>query len=292
MKKSIWLSAWLVAMAFPLRASPADSSTPPPWPVSPPAGITNLWFEVGEEVIYNIYWGVVHVGYSHVMTSWVTHEDGRTLLQIRFESRSNKVLAMLYPVEDVQEVRIDPATFLPVTFRKISRQGRRRYDELTTFNHAAGEAVCESFLHGKKKTVPIDPDTRDLISLMYLMRSLDVTVGEERTWRVFTDEKIYDLFVKVPRKEVVELDRYGKIESLLFDPEAAFNGLFVRKGKVHMWVSDDARKLCTKVTAKVPVASVEIRLAEVKGPGMDFWVAPVDESQAARPSAMPSRRGR
>jgi hypothetical protein len=121
-----------------------------------------------------------------------------------------------------------------------------------------------------------------MISLMYLIRSLDYGVGTELSFRVFTDEKIYDLFLKVPRKEIVELSKYGKVASMLFDPEAAFQGLFVRKGKVSVWVSDCPRKLMTKLTATVPLASVRIQLAEVKGPGEDFWVGKRPASPAMR----------
>lgn len=254
-----------VALASTREPSPGITNNVPP----PPG---NLWFEVGEEVLYDIYWGFIKVGHSHVTTEWVDHEDGRRLLRIRFESRSNNVIAKVYPVEDVQEVLIDPETFLPVVYSKNSRQGSKKYNEVTRFDHAAGIAFWESILKGQTKEVPIDGDTRDLISLMYLIRTMEHTPGSEIQTRVFTEEKIYDLFVKILRKENVDLDRYGDVASMLFEPEAAFDGLFVRKGKIRMWVSDDHRRLCTKITARVPVASISIELAEVRGPGQDFWV--------------------
>lgn len=255
----------------------------------PPPAAEDLWFEVGEEILYDIYWGMMNVGSSHVTTEWVSDESGRTLLRIRFESRSNKVLSSLYPVEDVQESLIDPETFLPVWFMKNSRQGRHRYHEAVRFDHAAGIAHWESFLNGKTKKVPIEPDTRDLISLMYWIRSQPAEAGASFETQVFTDEKIYDLQVNIPRREIVELKRYGRVASLLFEPEASFQGLFVRKGKVQLWVSEDARRLCTKIAARVPVASVRIQLAEVRGPGQDFWVGKAAEGS---PESMPVRRAR
>jgi len=247
------------------EAAPGLTNNVPPPPPT-------LWFEVGEEVLYDIYWGFIKVGHSHVTTEWVDHEDGRRLIRIRFESRSNNVIAKVYPVVDTQEVLIDPATFLPVVYSKNSRQGSKAYHEVTRFDHPSGLAFWESLLKGEKKEVPIAADTRDLISLMYLIRTMDHEPGAEIQTRVFTEEKIYDLFVKILRKEKVDLERYGDVASMLFEPEAAFDGLFVRKGKVMMWVSDDHRKLCTKITARVPVASISIELAEVRGPGEDFWV--------------------
>jgi len=244
---------------------------------APPPAATNLWFPVGETIRYDIYWGIIHVGESLVTTGWVPHDDGRTMLRIRFDTHSNKVLSKLYPVSDVQESLIDPATFLPVYFRKDSRQGRHVYNELTRFDHAAGKAYWESYTKGKQKVVDIQPDTRDLITMMYYIRSMNYALGTQLVTQVFTDEKIYDLFITIPRKDIVELPKYGRVASLMFEPEAAFEGLFVRKGKMYMWVSDDARRICTKIEATVPVASVRIQIAEVTGPGEDFWVGKAKE---------------
>jgi hypothetical protein len=82
--------------------------------------------------------------------------------------------------------------------------------------------------------------------------------------RVMADEKIYDLYVKVGRREDLDLPDLGRRQSIKLEPEAAFNGLFVRKGKLWMWVSDDADRFCTRLAAKVPVASVSLWLSEVE----------------------------
>lgn len=277
--RAILAGWWLGWAAATSAASLSVFDGPEMEPAPPPPSATNLWFDVGEEIFYNIYWGFIHVGSSHVTTDWVRDDDGRTLLRIRFESRSNKVLATLYPVEDLQEALIDPETFLTVQTRKKSRQGRHYYDEVARFDRAAGKVYWKSLLKDKQKEIPIAPDTRDLIALMYLIRSMDYKVGDEMNLQVYTEEKVYDLVLKIPRKETVRLSRYNKVASLVFDPEAAFQGLFVRKGKVTAWVSNDQRKLLTKLTATVPVASVRIQIEETRGPGEDFWVGKRPQSQ-------------
>lgn len=246
-------------------------------PVEPPPSASNLWFEVGERLTYDIYWGFFHVGETVVTTTWVKHDDGRTLLQILFKTRTNRVVEQLYPVEDVQETLIDPETFLPVYNLIRSRQGKRTQHEITRFDHQGKKAYWESLKKNKTKVVDIESDTRDIISSMYFIRSKKFQVGDVIEMKVFTDEKLYDLFVKIPKKERVELANYGKVGSLRFDPEAAFNGLFVRKGKMFIWVSDDARRLCTQISAEVPVAKIHIKLSSVSGPGRDFWVGKAEK---------------
>ena len=77
---------------------------------------------------------------------------------------------------------------------------------------------------------------------------------------------------------------------VLLEPEAAFEGLFVRKGKMRLWVSEDDRRLITKATIKVPVASLVLKLKEVTGPGDDIWVTKSAEKGPKKKTAARRRR--
>jgi len=99
-------------------------------------------------------------------------------------------------------------------------------------------------------------------------------VGEDetRTYNVMTDEKLYELIIEAGRKERLSLAKYGRIDSLKIEPKGKFDGMFVRKGRMWLWVSDDPRYVIVRATASVPVASIKIILREVRGPGDDFWI--------------------
>ena len=86
------------------------------------------------------------------------------------------------------------------------------------------------------------------------------------------DEKVYDVIIRTGEEEEIKLSRYGKVKSLKMVPKAQFQGLFVRKGKIEAWVSQDPRQICTKIMADTPFANVKLLLNRVEGPGSDFWV--------------------
>ncbi|MDA0989342.1 MAG: DUF3108 domain-containing protein [Verrucomicrobia bacterium] len=247
----------------------SDEVTTPSAELSGP----ELWFPVGESLVYNIYWGVIPVGTTEITTEWI-EEGGRILLAIRYRTRSNSVIATLYPVDDRIESIIDPETFLSVRFTKNLKEGRHRYHEQTTFDYANGVAHWKSFIKNTSKTYPIESDTRDLVTFMYYMRSQTFEAGTTKTYRVMADEKIYELILECEENERVALDDYGKVPSLRMEPKAKFEGLFVRSGRMKMWVSTDPRALCTRVKAKVPVANINVLLEKVRGPGDDFWRKP------------------
>ena len=258
------LAALALVLPLALRAEEGGGELSPD---QPPA----LWFPVGEQLVYKLYWGWIPVGKTRVITRWV-QEDGRRLLAIRYRTRSNAVIAKLYPVDDIIESVIDPETFLPVRFIKNLKEGRHRYHEVTHFDHAAGKAHWYSIRKKKHKTYDINGDTRDLVSFMYFMRAQQFEIGSETKYQVMADEKLYELIVNVDESETIKLPGFKKVPCLKVEPKAKFNGLFVRKGKMTLWVSEGERMLCTRMAAKVPLANVKAILTEVHGPGDDFWI--------------------
>lgn len=234
--------------------------------------LPKLWFPVGEDIVYDIYWGILHVGSTRVVTDWV-EQDGKLRLRVRHITKTNRVVAKVYPVEDTIETLIDPDPFLPIYFRKQLSEGRYRSDELTVFDHAAGVGKVGSFRSGKAKAFRIGADTRDIVTMMYWLRKDRMAPKQEIAHRVMADEKLYDLTVRVGEEETQKLDGYGKVKVLRLDPEAAFNGLFMRKGRISVWISNDERQLCTRIEAEVPVANIHIQLDKVSGPGDDAWTA-------------------
>lgn len=239
--------------------------------VEAPDGAPDVGFPVGEELIYKVYWGFIPVAKTRIATRWV-ERDGRLLLNIRYRTRSNKVIATLYPVDDRLEALIDPDGFLPVEFVKNMREGRHHYHEVTTFDFQNNLARWEDKKGKKVEEFPIDADTRDIVSFMYYMRAARLKPGQTREFRVMADERIYDLTLKAGKSEKVKVNRFGRVSCLKVEPEAQFDGLFVRKGKVTLWISDDERYLCTRLVGSVPVASIKVCLVEVHGPGDDAWV--------------------
>lgn len=254
--------------------------------VGAPAGPTNsMWFPVGETLTYRVYWGFIAVGEAVVTSEWI-EEEGVRYIQITHRIRSNKVIATLYPVDDVVQTLIDPETFRPVSFFLDQKEGRHSAKEITTFDYKRGVARWESFTKKKVKEFPIDQDTRDIVTLMYFIRRDGFKAGEDRQLRVMADDKIYDLGVKVDGEEKIDVPGHGEVDCLRLEPSAKFNGLFVRKGKMTLWVSKDERFLCTRVAAGVPiVGSVKVLLTSVGGPGEDSWVKKADKSIPAEKSA-------
>ena len=270
MKKRLIFPIFPVFLAFsgilsPVLAQPAAPGLAWDDPVP------ELWFPVGEEIEYEVHWGIFMVGEATAKAEWL-QRDGRRLLALTMKAQSNGIVEKLYPVKETLQTILDPVTFLPLSFEKESHEGRHDYHELTTFDHAARQGHWRSLLSDKKKDFEIDADTRDLMGLMYWIRKDPIRAGETREYRVMTDEKMYELIIEAGKPDTVALDNYGKVSCIKMEPKGKFNGMFVRKGRMWLWVSDDPRFTICRIAASVPVASIKIMLKNVRGPGDDFWI--------------------
>lgn len=237
-------------------------------------------FPLGEYLIYNIYWGKIPVGEARVRTEWA-ELDGRKLLNVRFRVVTGKFLSKIYPVNDIHESFIDPETFLPVRYVKQVNEGRYHANETTDYDHKKGQAVMKRAGRESTKVFEIGPDSRDVISFMYFSRSLDFVPGSTNQFQVISDEKLYDMQLDIQKLESVKIADDSRIRSVKIEPIAKFEGLFVRKGRMWMWVSDDDSRLMTKMQAEVPVASVHLLLSEVRSSGENMIIRLPDAEESA-----------
>ena len=235
--------------------------------------LADVGWPVGEKLTYRIYWGYIPVGSAAATVDWADYQ-GQRVLAIRFRTISNRFVEKLYPVDDTIESLVDPATFLPLRFTKNLSEGKNRHHEVTTFDRTNLVAHWKSMISGKERTFKIDASTRDIPSFMYSMRTGRFAVGSKERYQVMADEKIYDLWINVKETETLKLTPFGQVKTLKAEPEAAFQGLFVRSGKIWVWISDDKRSLAAQIVGSVPVASIRVVLVNVEGPGNDRWIKP------------------
>jgi len=231
-----------------------------------------MWFPVGEELEYTLYWGILPVGEARVVTGWI-EEDGKQLLSIKFMAQTGPVVSRIYPIRDCAESVVDPVTFRPIRFTQEISEGKKRRNDSVVFDYSNCVATCTSSVSSTSTNLAIDADTRDLISFVYYMRSKGYEKGQTQKFKVLVDDDIYELHITGLEKEEIYLSHFGYVRCLNLEPKAKFGELFVRKGKVNVWFSDDARKICCRLVGVVPVANVKAILQSVKGPGEDFWTS-------------------
>jgi len=230
----------------------------------------SLPFPLNERLDYHISWNGILVAWS-VATTGTVETNGTNYVSVKVETHTYPFFDMFYKVNDLHECLLDPETLLPVRFEKNMQEGWAHYHEVTTFDYAHNTARFENLETGSITNIPVSLDTRDYVSFMYFMRGQKLEPEMTTTWPVLADNRVYQVQVHAENIEEIGLSNYPDVPSLRIEPEAEFNGLFVRNGKATLWVSRDARRILTYMKAWVPFGRVTVKLQDVSGGTNDFW---------------------
>ncbi|MBI2884918.1 MAG: DUF3108 domain-containing protein [Candidatus Omnitrophica bacterium] len=208
-------------------------------PIAPPSGV----LRVGERLKFHGRWLGIPVGHGWIEVKSLVEFQDRPAYYIEAEGRTNSVLSTFYPVHDTIRSYLDAETLQPLQFEKHQREGNYRADETVTFDYDRLLATYHSELNGSTKEVPIPADVQDIVSAFYWLRVKYTDPSQPITLPMYSDEKIYHTTFEPVRPLMLEMRRRGVIPSLLIEPHAAFKGIFIKRGRMHVYVSADERRL-------------------------------------------------
>lgn len=144
---------------------------------------------------------------------------------------------------------------LPVNYRLRTREGRHRKDKEVIFDRDGGKAIYINHLKSEKKEFDVPAVIYDPLSAFYQVRNMDLEVGSSVYVPVFDSKKVWNVEVKVLKRERVEVPM-GTFDTLKIKPLMKSEGIFSRKGEIYIWVTDDDKKMPVKLNSKVAVGSI------------------------------------
>lgn len=220
-------------------------------------------FGPGERVTMRVHYGWLKAGTATV-TVEPGERDGRPILRFVAAARSEGFFAWLlrFHVNDRTDAEWDPASGCSLGIEKHLREGRARRDQRVRIDPETGRAEVED------RKVPqtvfqLPPCTLDVLSAFFVTRLRGVTEKDRLELPVFDNGKPYTLGVRFLGRETLDLPRpLGKktrtvvVEPLLLEG----TGLFVKEGRLRIWLTDDARRIPVRMKSKVAIGSVSADL--------------------------------
>lgn len=218
-------------------------------------------FGPGEVATYSIDYGVINAGEGTFYVLDSIDYDGSRAYHFRTRARSNRFFSAVYRVRDQADSFMDAVTLESRYFNKRLREGDFRRDTEIHFDQEEGMAY---FPDGRQN--PIPPDTQDVLSAFFRVRTMDLEPGMEFDMPTHGDNEMYPLKVKVLRREEQDTKVFGRIQCLVVQPFLADDGLFKSEGDLLMWMTDDERKVPVRLRANVPVGAIEATLKSYTPP--------------------------
>lgn len=221
---------------------------------SDPASASQLPFQVGERLTYDISWLHITAGTAVMEVARLDSDRGRSRAKLVTTAQSRPVITKFFPVDNRVESEFDLATLVPehMTFRR--REGKKKEDWEYIFHH--NEGTVTAFGGGGSETLPIPPGTQDLISCLYYARTaLSMRPGASLTMNIHHDKKNRNIEVRVEAIESVK-GSWGKVEAARVLVVMPFQGLFLNQGNIRVWFTLDDRRIPVRMKAKVVIGSI------------------------------------
>ena len=212
---------------------------------------------VHEEFEYTVYLAGFIAGKA-VMTYDSTAES----IKIRTRAMSTGIISLFYKIDDVSESILNPDGYPRSNMLKI-RQGRKRRNKETVFERLEDGRSHKVTFRDLIKNIYIEYDldrpAYDILSAFYALSRRNLHVGTSEYLDIFDNKKLYNTEVQVLRKERVSVPA-GEFETIVIKPLLKSEGIFVRKGDMYIWLTDDDRKLPVMVKSKIKIGHFTAKL--------------------------------
>jgi hypothetical protein len=215
-----------------------------------------------ETLTYGIEWRLISAGIAtlNLKQSPPPANQGWSA-NLRLESAG--LVSKLYKVIDLYRSNYEGNFCTTDTFLD-AKEGKRHRETTVKFDRSTAKAsylekdlVKNSIV--KQTEVAIPPCVKDILGGFYHLRTLQLQPGQSATVRMSDGKKSADVRVEAQEWEEIKT-KAGKFKTMRYEA-FLFNGvLFERSAKLHIWVSDDEKRLPVQIKLKLSVAVGTITL--------------------------------
>lgn len=195
-------------------------------------------------------------------------------LSIKAEAESKGTMLKIFRYSFLQQYEsiIDLANFRILKTIKHDVQKQRVRDSEAVFDYAAKRVTYvetdpkDSNRPPRRIASEITDPMNDMISAIYSLRLKDLAVGGRIEMSVSDSGLVYKVPAAVTKREQMSIPS-GKVWCFRVEPEIFGRGkLIERKGKMVLWLTDDARRLPVRAQVDTEYGKVDIRLKSAINP--------------------------
>ncbi len=227
-------------------------------PVSARPLLSQVAFQEGERLVYDIAYLGAKTGVAIFEIKDKVQFNGRAIYPILLTAQSNDLVSLFYRVDDRVETHMDAEGLYTHYLNVKQHQGRKKRNKTINFDQIQHQAV--QFKNNKTETFEIPPAVQDSLSSLYFFRSRELPkVGTSTYIDVHESEKNWKLELRALKREEVKTP-VGIFQTIKVQALVRYEGLFMDKGDVFIWFSDDVKRIPVLIKTRIKIGSVTATL--------------------------------
>jgi len=226
----------------------------------------NKAFQVGEKLVYNIYWGLFVVGRASMEVKGIEKIDGHDCYHIVAEARTTGLGRILYTVDSKTESWLDVDELCARKYSEDRTEGKTRHNDEFHYDYGNKKIVVKHRDTGKEESFPLEEPVCDAISLLYAARTLTLNLNESATLTCNDGANNYQVCIKPDEQLQMKAKGVGDAPAVRVEPTPTLKMVAKNGGRMWFWISDDERHLPIIAVSKMKIGSCKLELMEANPP--------------------------
>ena len=230
----------------------------------PRTGRRQLSFHPGEQLVFQLRWGVIPAGEAVLEVLPTETALGIEVFHFAMTAKTYPIIDLFYKVRDRVDAYTDRKMSHSVLYKKRQLEGRTKRDVLVTFDWDRQEAQYSNF-GKKKKKISVLAGSFDPLSALYAFRLHHLEENSEVRLAVTDGKKSIVGKARVIRREEIETGM-GVFDTYVVEPELKdIRGVFEKStnAKMKLWITADDRRIPVLLRSEVLIGSVVAELISI-----------------------------
>jgi hypothetical protein len=208
-------------------------------------------FAKREKMVFEGVWGFVRAGYGSFDAEFKKDEG---ILAVVGKVFTNNFASAFYKVRDFAYATLDAQGLYAIFFEQEINENRYSKHSWYFSDHEKGKLYTNG--RSDDSIFTITRFSNNYISLLYYLRTIQLTPGDTFSIRCFVHGKDYPIFFKALKREEIRV-KAGTFVCVKVEPKLVGEGRGFTKGdKMYLWFSDDRYHLLVKASSKVALGYI------------------------------------
>lgn len=208
-------------------------------------------FRAGEKFTYDASFGFIRVGRGTIELS------GFDTVRSRLAWRATLTVnggPPLYKVRDSTISWFDVRTLSSLRYVQHLREGSYKADRQFEIYPERS-----TYIKNGKPESPSVAEPLDETSFLFFLRTIPLEVGRSYVFARYFQPEGNPVVINVLRKERIEVPA-GKFNTIVVQPQIAAPGLFSKKERAEVWITDDSARMVVQIRSHVTFGSLRLAL--------------------------------
>lgn len=215
-------------------------------------------FRAGESLRFSVRYGFISAGTAWLEVPEVVDWHGHPSWRLVARAESNGFFDKVYKVRNRIESIWDQQGRFSWRYFEDRHEGGYTANDTLTFEPDSGRVRYKN-----GGIYPVPPMVQDALSAFYFTRFQALPLGGSISFDYHASRKSAPMEVKVLGRQRIKTPA-GRFDCIVIEPVLKAGGIFKNKGRLVIWLTDDARRMPVQMRSKVLIGSISVTLQEAK----------------------------